>query len=272
MRMDFSSHRSTPAPRLPHGSALSAPPPAFTLIELLVVIGIIAILASMLLPVLSTVRDTARKAVCANNIHQMGTSLSSYSDDYDDYLLPGCLGFNPSTWGSMLVVRGYVPQAGTISSAMNSILHCPSSPRYSAATWTDYSVSPSISYNLYLNYAMNGNATGWWSAGNSKYLYNQTYGGMMKRTRIAKPSQTVWIVDARAKDEIGPTECSPAYISALNGFRISPSDSGTSANYEAAGRHSSATNVMFFDTHVTPITYGRYLPADGIFSGYDAQF
>jgi prepilin-type N-terminal cleavage/methylation domain-containing protein/prepilin-type processing-associated H-X9-DG protein len=54
---------------------------AFTLIELLVVVGIIALLLSVLLPVLGRVRDQARRTVCASNLRQLMYAAMMYSKE-----------------------------------------------------------------------------------------------------------------------------------------------------------------------------------------------
>jgi prepilin-type N-terminal cleavage/methylation domain-containing protein/prepilin-type processing-associated H-X9-DG protein len=66
----------------------SAKPPglAFTLIELLVVIGIIAILASLLLPALSRAKESGRSATCRSNMRQISLGMTLYTDESDDFL------------------------------------------------------------------------------------------------------------------------------------------------------------------------------------------
>ncbi len=61
---------------------------AFTLIELLVVIAIIAILAAMLMPVLSRAKQHAQGALCLNNGKQLMVALHLYTSDNNDFYPP----------------------------------------------------------------------------------------------------------------------------------------------------------------------------------------
>lgn len=58
----------------------------FTLIELLIVIAIIAVLAAILFPVFSQVREKARSMACLSNMKQIGIGVQMYVQDQDERL------------------------------------------------------------------------------------------------------------------------------------------------------------------------------------------
>ncbi|WP_081722167.1 DUF1559 domain-containing protein [Geminisphaera colitermitum] len=76
------THRSVAGPAARRSRIRSG----FTLIELLTVIAIIGILAAIILPVVSKVRTSARRAASASNLRQWGIALQMYFQDSRDRL------------------------------------------------------------------------------------------------------------------------------------------------------------------------------------------
>ena len=68
----------------------------FTLIELLVVIAIIALLMGILMLVLRSAREQARKAVCLSRVKSLITGIHAYAADYDDNIPASIDGMNAS--------------------------------------------------------------------------------------------------------------------------------------------------------------------------------
>jgi prepilin-type N-terminal cleavage/methylation domain-containing protein len=94
---------------------------AFTLIELLTVIAIIGILASILIPTVASVRESAKASVCISNLRQLGMSATIYALENRDKL-PDAGAGTDAAWARTLAAYMEIPV-----SQRASIFVCPGS-------------------------------------------------------------------------------------------------------------------------------------------------
>jgi len=116
---------------------------AFTLLEIVVVVGIIALLAAILFPVFSRVREKGRSASCSENLHQIGLAAAVYAQDYDGKFPLGGdpIDLNSSVWSSedggkwMAVVPTLKPLPSVMSPYVKELQtwRCPSDFGFSHA-------------------------------------------------------------------------------------------------------------------------------------------
>jgi len=170
----------------------------FTLVELLVVMAIIAILASLVLPVLSAAKNRAQRITCTSNLRQINLGLRIYADDSNDK--------SPKTpnsthsrslvlvkWtGYKKLIAGYIG-ANAASATQNKLYACPADTfyfdfmtvRYVQSSLHDQTNSDCSSY-LFNGGNLNTNAaTGGY------------YGGVAGRkiSSIKEPTKTVLIAE-----------------------------------------------------------------------------
>jgi prepilin-type N-terminal cleavage/methylation domain-containing protein/prepilin-type processing-associated H-X9-DG protein len=228
----------------------------FTLAELLVVIVVIAILASLLLPVLARAKEQARSVSCKNHLHQIGLAMQMYVSDHNIY--PSAMGGGGppfKTWPDQLAP--YNPLNWT-----NLAWHCPT---YIAeggmVRWQPPSPNGGA-FKVSSSYAYNGQGMFGYEIHGSVGISKGSWLGLgdLKRTvhenRIVVPSEMYAVADTRpiqyANDPglYGWIEMKP--------WQIWPSALKTK-DTEAKPPHSQAYNLLFVDGHVSPVKRKDYL-------------
>ena len=165
----------------------------YTLVELLVVIAIIAILAALLLPVLSRAKERARRTVCLNNLKQVNLAVHLYAGENGDVLPNMGIG-TYVTYKE--VVKGFVGLHGT-SSAQDTVFACPADTFFyddASLTYASQGRHEQFGYD-YSSYAFSG--------GNLLTNYvNVAYNGILpgiggkKLGAVKNPVRTVLVLEA----------------------------------------------------------------------------
>ena len=106
----------------------------FSFLELMIVLGILAILASILLPTASKIREKAREVKCASNLHQISSAFFCFAAEHDRRL-PGSIAdeFDPDPEHHDWLMGNphdflTAPQGGTIYKYVQTaaVFRCPS--------------------------------------------------------------------------------------------------------------------------------------------------
>jgi prepilin-type processing-associated H-X9-DG protein/prepilin-type N-terminal cleavage/methylation domain-containing protein len=223
---------------------------AFTLLELLVVIGIIAILAALLLPVLSAAKRKAAQTTCINDLKQLGTGMQMYVEDYGG-TFPGMAsqhsGFQAADWiywrtndPAHPVEKSPIVLA--LANASSTLFRCPLDTDNSARIAQADGVNGPYLYSYSLtSYNVANDANPGMS---SVFTGGQSL--PFKLSSVRNPSGKIMLAEEVASDS---SRDNPTGASVINDGRWMPEDPDP-----LTSRHNGRGDVTFADGHVEPET------------------
>ena len=200
------------------------------------VIAIIGILASMLLPALSTARETARGAICKNNLKQISAFAQFYMNDYDEHSVLWQVPPGAKIWDYSLGIN-YMNYGATQTEVDQKILDgntlhiCPSHKHVEGRPGVVGSFGRCYGVNTVFNY----------TPGTTNWQQNDFW---PRSSNVKCPSDLIYFMDSDLTRRVDSSTTAFIYgigLSLINGhMRIDPK------------MHLSTTNQVYFDGHVGP--------------------
>lgn len=172
--------------------------PAFTLMELLITVTIIALLAALLLPVISMVREVAKRTRCAAHERQLWSGMMAWTTDHNGILLPWerAADESPTWWPAILLeytdttvsMMDGSDQSRYRKDGYNILTGCPDFNPGEGKIWNGF-------YTVWerdgksLGYAYTERPTRDWAAGDGGFTNG--WGGRVRLARVTHPDQRI---------------------------------------------------------------------------------